>query len=120
MARDYSKGKVYMIRSKDKNCVPYVGSTTNQYLSQRMVHHRNDFNKWKKNPEKYRFVSSFTLFEKYGVENCYIELIQKFPCNCNDELKARERRWINDIKCVNLVKQVITEEERVELCIYLQ
>jgi hypothetical protein len=66
-----------------------------------MQFHRQDYNRWKKNPEKYRFVTSFLLFEKYGIENCYIDLIQEFSCNSNDELKARERRWINDIKCIN-------------------
>jgi len=100
MARNYSKGKIYMIRSND-DCISYIGSTTKQYLSQRMQFHRQDYNRWKKNPEKYKFIPLFTLFEKYGIDNCFIDLIQEFPCNSNDELKARERRWINDIKCIN-------------------
>ena len=113
-SKDYSKGKVYMIRSKDEDCVPYVGSTTKQYLSQRMDSHRDDYKKWKRNPEKYSFLSSFTLFEKFGIENCFIELIELFPCSCNDELRKKEREWFDKLNCVNIVKPFISKEERVE------
>ena len=33
------------------------------------------------------------LFEKYGVENCKIILIEKYPCNDKDDLVAREEYW---------------------------
>jgi hypothetical protein len=111
MTRDYSKGKVYMIRSKDEDCVPYVGSTTKQYLSQRMVKHRNSFKCWKKNPEKYCFVSSYILFEKYGIENCYIELLELYPCNISEELRKKELQWYNKLNCVNIVKPFVIKEE---------
>jgi hypothetical protein len=111
MARNHSKGKVYMIRSKDVDCVPYVGSTTKQYLSQRMVKHRNSYKYWKKNPKKNSFVSCYTLFEKFGIENCFIELLELFPCNCNDELRKKEREWFDKLNCVNIVRPFITKEE---------
>ena len=118
MARNYQQAKIYIIgvNTHSDEYLPYIGSTCKKLLSQRMAQHHQDYKKWKNYPEKYRFVSSFTLFEKFGFENCYIELVQEFPCNSNDELKARERRWINDIKCINYVKRVIvTEEEKNEL-----
>ena len=112
-SKDYSRGKVYMIRSKDENCVSYVGSTTKQYLSQRMDNHRNSYKQWKKG--KHKFISVFQVFEKYGIENCYIELLESCPCKISEELLKKEREHIEKIECVNLVKRVIiTKEERVE------
>lgn len=100
-----------MIRSKDENCVSYVGSTTKQYLSQRIVKHRNSYKHWKENPEKYSFVSSYILFEKYGIENCYIELLDLCPCSCSEELRKKEREWFDKLNCVNIVRPFITKEE---------
>ena len=47
--KDYSKGKIYKIEpicEHDEGEV-YIGSTTKDYLSQRMVFHREGFNYWK-------------------------------------------------------------------------
>jgi len=112
MARDYSKGKIYMIRSKDEDCVPYVGSTTKQYLSQRMVKHRNSFELYKN--KKANYTSVFELFEKYGVENCYIELLESCPCKISEELLKKEREWFDKLNCVNIVRPMRTEEEKKE------
>jgi hypothetical protein len=79
-----------------------------------MNQHRDDYKKWKKG--KYSFLSSFTLFEKYGIENCFIELIELFPCKCNDELRKKEREHIDKIKCVNIVKPFVSKEESIERC----
>jgi len=94
-----------MIRTDDKDCVPYIGSTTRPYLSQRMDTHRRDYKRWKEGKKPFNLL--FDVFEKYGVENCYIELIQAFSCDSNDELRARERRWINDIRCINYVSPFV-------------
>lgn len=103
MARNYQQGKVYLIMANNEDCLPYISSTCKRLLSQRMSSHHQDYKKWAKDPEKYSkpFCPLFNLFEKYGFENCYIELIEIFPCNSKNELKTRERRWINDIKCIN-------------------
>lgn len=105
-----------MIRSKDEDCVPYVGSTTKQYLSQRMVKHRNSYKHWKENPEKNKkkFVTAFKLFEKYGVENCYIELLESCSCKISEELLKKEREWFDKLNCVNIVRPMRTEEEVIE------
>ncbi len=80
---DYKNGKIYMIRSK---CGPeyYIGSTAYITLSQRFTKHKTKFNCGKINE------TSKILFEKYGVENCYIELLEAYPCNSKTELEARE------------------------------
>jgi hypothetical protein len=113
MARNYQQAKIYCIKvNTEEEYLPYVGSSCKRLLSQRMNQHRDDYKKWKNG--KHNFVSSFTLFEKYGIENCFIELIELFPCNCNDELRKKEREHIEKMKCVNMDRPSITEEERVE------
>jgi hypothetical protein len=116
MSRDYKQAKIYCIKvNTDNEYLPYVGSSCKRLLSQRMNQHRDDYKKWKKNPEKYSFLSSFTLFERFGVQNCFIELIELFPCSCNDELRKKEREHIEKQECCNKVKRVIvTEEEKIE------
>lgn len=116
MARNYQQAKIYCIKvNTEEEYLPYVGSSCKRLLSQRMNQHRDDYKKWKKNPEKYSFVSSFTLFEKFGIENCFIELIELFPCSCNDELRKKEREHIEKIECVNIVKKPIrTMEEKIK------
>ena len=113
MARNYQQAKIYCIKvNTEEEYLPYVGSSCKRLLSQRMNQHRQDFNKWKKG--KYGFISSFTLFEKFGIENCYIELIELFPCNCNDELRKKEREHIDKIKCVNMDRPFRTKEEAIQ------
>ena len=97
---NYSNGKIYKIVPTNGDDMCYIGSTTKQYLSQRMDFHRNEYKKWQKNKEK----SSTTLieiFEKYGLENCKIELIENFPCNSKDELEKREGHYIKTLNCIN-------------------
>lgn len=101
-----------MIRSKDENCVSYVGSTTKQYLSQRMEKHHSNYKCWKKNGKG--FMSSFTLFEKYGFKNCYIELLELCPCKISEELRKKEREWFDKLNCVNMDKPFISAEEKIE------
>jgi len=112
MARDYKQAKIYCIKvNTDNEYLPYVGSSCKRLLSQRMNQHRHDYKQWKKNPEKYGFLSSFTLFEKFGIQNCFIELIELFPCKCNDELRKQERVWFDKIECCNQRKPYRSEEE---------
>jgi hypothetical protein len=79
MPKDYSKGKVYSIRSKMTDGI-YIGSTT-QSLSQRMAEHRS----------QYKTGLNVTTSEhicKYP--DAYIELIENYPCNSQEELNKRE------------------------------
>jgi peroxiredoxin family protein len=109
---NYSKGKIYKIEPiiEHDECDIYIGSTTKEYLSQRMDTHRTGYKNW--NAGKYGFTSSYTLFEKYGVENCNILLIKQFSCNSNDELKAEEGRLIRCMKCVNIRIPCRTSKEQ--------
>ena len=98
---NYNNGKIYKIEpivDHDEGDI-YIGSTTKQYLSQRMDNHRNDYKKWKNN--KYRKVQVFEIFDKYGVSNCQIVLIETVNAESKDELLAREKHYIKTNKCVN-------------------
>ena len=93
---DYSKGKIYCIRSFQTDKV-YVGSTT-QTLAQRLGKHRCNYKAYLKISKNY--CSSFELL-KY--DDYYIELIKLFPCSCKAELEAEEGKYIRELDCVNKV-----------------
>jgi hypothetical protein len=91
----YGRGKIYKICGGDE-C--YIGSTVEPYLSSRLNGHRQSYKRWLDG--KTNFITSFNLFEKYGVENCKIELIENYPCDDVNQLNAREGYWIRQ-GCVN-------------------
>ena len=95
---NYRNSKVYKIWSTQGDNI-YIGSTTKQYLSQRMDKHRSSYKVYKSG--KYHFVSSFLLFEEYGLENCFIELLEAKECNSKDELHKLEGNYIRELECVN-------------------
>ena len=100
MVNNYNNGKVYKIESHLGDKV-YYGSTTKKLLSQRMTKHRSDYKCWLKG--KRELITSFNLFEEYGLENCKIILVESCPCETKDELKARESYYIRNFECVNKV-----------------
>ena len=97
MPIDYSQTKIYKI---EPTCLHergevYYGSTTCKYLSQRFATHVSGY----RNPQKKTTAS--VLFEKYGVENCAIELVESYPCKTSDESKQKEAHYIRTMPCVN-------------------
>jgi hypothetical protein len=108
----YGNSKVYEIEpicDHDEDEV-YIGSTTKVYLSDRMVKHRSDYKRWKEKKEGGK-ISAFDLFDKYGVENRQIILLENVPCRTKEELVAREAHYIRTMKCVNKVTPNRTKEE---------
>lgn len=93
--RDYSRGKIYKLECLTTGKI-YIGSTTKEYLSQRLTKHVHDFKSWQKG--KYGKTSSFEIIEGGNYE---ISLLEACPCNTKDELLARERHWIKSMECVN-------------------
>jgi len=91
---DYSKGKIYCIRSFKTDDV-YIGSTT-QTLAQRLGKHRSHYKQYLNGNGDY--YTSYKIL-KYG--DHYIELITLFPCSCKSELDAEEGKFIRDWDCVN-------------------
>jgi hypothetical protein len=109
---NYENGKVYKIEALNAPLEEqvYIGSTTKKYLSQRMDAHRYDYYKWKNN--KADKTTSFDLFDKYGIENCHIVLLESVPCKSKEELHAREAHYIRTVNCINRSVPLRTWKER--------
>ena len=88
---NYNNGKIYKIESHCGDKV-YIGSTTKEYLSQRMDAHRRGYKQWKNGTT--HFLTAFIIFDEYGLENCKIILLEACICNTKDELYAREAHYI--------------------------
>lgn len=88
---DYSKAKIYRVFCGDDE---YIGSTTRP-LSERLYHHRETFKLGKGQ------TTSSLIFQKHGLENTKIELIEEFPCENIEQLHKREGEIQRDRKCVN-------------------
>jgi group I intron endonuclease len=88
---DYANGKIYKIT----NCVDnevYVGSTT-QSLSRRFSKHKIDCNKRNNNIH--------THFDKIGIHNFCISLLENYPCTTKSELLLREGHYIRELATLN-------------------
>jgi hypothetical protein len=102
---DYQQGKIYKITCGDET---YYGSTATT-LRERMRLHKKEFKKWKKGVCSN--CRSYTLFDKYGFENCPIELVEDYPCETKKELLIREDLYIKNKECINERAAYRTEEE---------
>jgi hypothetical protein len=103
----YKKGQIYKIVDKAYNeC--YYGSTVDR-LSQRLSCHKSKY-KLYKNKES-TFITAFILFDRYGPENCKIELVEDYPCESKTELNRREGYWIENNKCVNKIYDYNNKEQ---------
>jgi hypothetical protein len=101
--KDYSKGKIYKVEpicEHDDGDI-YIGSTTKDYLSQRMVQHRSNYKRWLNAIGT--SVSVFKIFDKYGSENCNIVLLESVDAKDYNELISREAYYIRTLQCVNKI-----------------
>jgi hypothetical protein len=69
----------------------YIGSTTYKLEERHRSHKHKDSQ-----------CSSRILFDKFGYDNCYPELIEELIVSNTQELRAREKYWINQLECVNI------------------
>jgi len=95
MPIDYSLGKIYKISSPSNNIV-YYGSTAQKHISTRIAGHLKDYKRYLNGKQHY--ISSFKVLE---CEDYKVELLEDYPCNNNQQLKARERWYIENNDCVN-------------------
>jgi hypothetical protein len=115
---DYSKSKIYKIVCNITGLV-YIGSTT-QNLCGRIQDHKNDYKRYLNG--KHNYVSSFKILEN---DNYNIVLVEEFPCQNKNQLHARERYWIENTECVNMIiptrtKKEWREDHKEEIKIYLE
>jgi len=105
----YQRSKIYTIRHPDSEKY-YIGSTCEKYLSNRFGGHKKSYKRYLNG--KGHDLSSFRLFE-LGIDQCYVELLELFPCNSKLELIKREGELIrlhkNDV--VNKVVAGRTKKE---------
>jgi hypothetical protein len=73
-----------------------VGSTTKDTVAQRLAQHVYDYKKWKNGKQK--FYSSFDIIERGDYA---IVLLENYPCENNDQLRAKEQEWKQLIKSNN-------------------
>ena len=93
MENRYHNSNIYAVKNKINEEI-YIGSTTIA-LSKRMAKHRCDA---KQRPELSPFYSYMNLM---GVENFYIELVEKVKCEDIEELRKREGELIKEIGTLN-------------------
>ena len=97
---DYSLGKIYMVYPKVDDAGEgdvYYGSTVDT-LARRMSKHRHQ-------------PLCKILFDKYGIENCFIELVEEYPCETREQLTKKEGEYIRANKCINKRIEGRTQKE---------
>ena len=86
MPVNYQEGKIYKIYNAINGDI-YIGSTTQQLCNIMTGHRRNIY----KNSPIYK------AFREQGVENFFIELVEKCPCNGKDGLIRTEGKYIREL-----------------------
>ena len=87
---NYQEGKIYKIYNTINDEI-YVGSTT-QKLCERMREHRN------KHRNERSDTTVHKAFSEHGIDNFFIELIEKCPCNDIEELRRKEGEYMKLLK----------------------
>lgn len=106
-AIDYKKAMIYKICCNDLKIKDiYVGSTT-EFTKRKNAH------KSKYNNEMINYLLYNCIRNNGGWENWSMILIEKYPCNDNIELRARERYYVETLNA-NLNSQIpiITKQEK--------
>ena len=103
---------VYIVRPPPP-FLPYYGSTTDT-MSRRRANHRSHYRRWKEGSHTTK-CSYFDLFDAAGIDNCIVESVESnIPV---EQLKWRERYWVENNPCVNIRKPIVAEHERETLAL---
>ena len=94
---DYSNGKIYKIVCNITGDI-YIGSTVSA-LKLRLAQHKLDN------------LASTQILERGDYE---IILIEDYPCETKNDLRWRERYYIENLDCINKRRPIITDDERKE------
>ena len=103
---NYQLGKIYKLVDNTNGNI-YVGSTSQTTLAQRLSEHSSKYKAYARSMTHY--VSSFEIIKNGNYD---MILLEKFPCETKDELHARERYYIETLKCVNKELPGRTKKER--------
>ena len=106
--QDFNNGKIYKLVSSNTDEI-YIGSTI-KTLEKRKYGHLSAFKQWKDGKPN-TSLSSFRIIEAGDVE---IVLLELYPCDTKNELFYRERYWMEKLKCVNIYRPIVSQEEQKE------
>ena len=85
--KNYQNGKIYQVVDiAYEQC--YFGSTIDT-LPNRFKGHKTTYQQYL-NGNKRKYTSLFDMFDKFGIENCKIELVENYVCSSIAELHKRE------------------------------
>lgn len=87
---DYQNGRIYKIVCK-KTGLEHINCTTLP-LCQRIAQHRSELKRFLNGTNKY-YCDSYKVLEGNDYD---IILLESYPCNSKEELKARKRYWIEN------------------------
>jgi hypothetical protein len=93
----YSNAKIYKIVCNITGLI-YVGSTCKK-LCQRIAQHRASYKQYLEG--KFCYITSFKILEKGDYDIILIEEVKN--CENKEQLRARERYYIESLDCVNKV-----------------
>jgi len=101
---NYQNGKIYKITGTNNEGIEliYIGSTV-QKLCVRVASHVRDFKNGR----------SITSSQVLICNDYKITLIELYPCNSKEELLMRERYYYDLVDCVNKLKPILLEGERI-------
>jgi hypothetical protein len=113
---NYNSNIFKIISSSCKDNEIYIGSTTKD-LNKILNLHKLDYKMWKNGKNIYR--ASFILFNKYGVDNCKIILLENINALSYDEIFARKEYYIKTLKCINnILSPIVIENYRKHMIKY--
>ncbi len=106
----YNNSKIYKIASHLGDKI-YIGSTY-RTIEERFKDHQSKYSFY--NIETH--ITSSILFDKYGINNCTVELLEQVNVDTRSELLQIEAEHIkaNRINCVNKNLPFLCNEERVK------
>ena len=93
MKKDCSCAIFYKFVNKEDTTQIYIGSTT-QTLPQRLAKHKYDA---KKHPNRKFYLAVNSKWDEWEMS-----IIEKYPCNDEEELKKREGELIKELATLNI------------------
>lgn len=94
---DYKNGKIYKITDSNNEMI-YIGSTVLPLVFRWRVHISTYLHRSKESNINRSNYTVYSIFDKYGIDKCSIQLIEEYPCSNKGELEKREGQIIRDMR----------------------
>ena len=90
---------IYRVVGTNETETEYYYGHTKTPIEYRLTKHLSDFERYKEGIMNW--ISVFVLFEKYGIMNCHIELVEDIVCETLNEIREKEGNYQRTNICVN-------------------